>query len=352
MFTATAAQAADQQVAGLQLDWGYSSYAQYGVFGPWAMEASGDGVSIASVPEAEVVGAVPGASSRDYRIASFADGAGSLDPATGAGTITWPDAGTLTVNPVRMMGGPDLFFSAPILEVAVDGTAALSFEVGAGAGASMGGTPSPAQDPVRTTVLTMTDTHIADGELTGTPVFAGQHYRNAEGVQQTHEAGGSWLQSYVDKLPDAVRAFHYMTGASTLNQQKAPLPFQVIGDLPEGPATGGTPQIELFAADGQTPLGTTTVNPGDEILVRGTGFDPRGEQPRRRRQRAPHPEQPAAGHLCGIRRSGIPLEAVGKRPQREPHPGAHQHQVGAAGVRYRGDARATPGHDARTGDHP
>lgn len=312
--TATAAQAAEQQVTGLQLDWGYSSYAQYGVFGPWAMEAAGDGVSIATVPEAEVAGAVPGASSKDYRIASFADGAGSLDPETGAGTITWPDAGTLTVNPVRMMGGPDLFFSAPILEVAADGTAALSFDVGAGAGASMGGAPSPAQDPVRTTVLTLTDTHIADGELTGTPVFAGQHYRNAEGVQQTQEAGGSWLQSYIDQLPDAVRAFHYMTGTSTLNQQKAPLPFQVIGDLPEGPATGAAPQIELFAADGQTPLGTTTVNPGDEIVVRGSGFDPEANNPGGDGSGLPIPNNQPQGTFVAFGAVGSPWKPSEQAP--------------------------------------
>ncbi|MFC4602368.1 HtaA domain-containing protein [Rhodococcus kronopolitis] len=34
------------------------------------------------------------------------------------------------------------------------------------------------------------------------------------------------------------------------------------------------PRIELFAADGSTPLGDTAVHEGDRIVVRGTGFDP------------------------------------------------------------------------------
>ncbi|MBD7950097.1 HtaA domain-containing protein [Oerskovia rustica] len=34
------------------------------------------------------------------------------------------------------------------------------------------------------------------------------------------------------------------------------------------------PKIDVFAADGKTPLGTTVVRPGDEIVVKGAGFDP------------------------------------------------------------------------------
>ncbi|WP_030151070.1 HtaA domain-containing protein [Oerskovia turbata] len=34
------------------------------------------------------------------------------------------------------------------------------------------------------------------------------------------------------------------------------------------------PKVEVFAADGTTPLGTTLVRPGHEIVVKGTGFDP------------------------------------------------------------------------------
>lgn len=33
-------------------------------------------------------------------------------------------------------------------------------------------------------------------------------------------------------------------------------------------------RIEVFAADGTTPIGARVVHPGDELVVRGTGFDP------------------------------------------------------------------------------
>ncbi|MFE6862900.1 HtaA domain-containing protein [Nocardia sp. NPDC057668] len=39
-------------------------------------------------------------------------------------------------------------------------------------------------------------------------------------------------------------------------------------------AADPSPSIELFTADGKTPLSDTVVHPGDKIVVRGTGFDP------------------------------------------------------------------------------
>ncbi|WP_405496628.1 HtaA domain-containing protein [Nocardia sp. NBC_00511] len=39
-------------------------------------------------------------------------------------------------------------------------------------------------------------------------------------------------------------------------------------------AAEANPSIELFAADGVTPLGAAVVHPGDRIVVRGKGFDP------------------------------------------------------------------------------
>jgi hypothetical protein len=51
--------------------------------------------------------------------------------------------------------------------------------------------------------------------------------------------------------------------------------FTPITFKAEGPTTPVfDPDVEVFAADGKTPLGTTVVRPGDEIVVKGTGFDP------------------------------------------------------------------------------
>lgn len=48
-----------------------------------------------------------------------------------------------------------------------------------------------------------------------------------------------------------------------------------LGPVPLATATpAGPAAIEVFAADGATPLGQTAVHEGDQIVVRGTGFDP------------------------------------------------------------------------------
>lgn len=49
-------------------------------------------------------------------------------------------------------------------------------------------------------------------------------------------------------------------------------PVAVQGATTPGP--GWEPSIELFAADGTTPLGDTPVRPDDTIVVKGSGFDP------------------------------------------------------------------------------
>ncbi|WP_278263272.1 HtaA domain-containing protein [Nocardia sp. AG03] len=52
--------------------------------------------------------------------------------------------------------------------------------------------------------------------------------------------------------------------------------LMAVGVAQAGPvgAVDGAPSIELFAADGRTPLGAGVVHPGDRIVVRGSGFDP------------------------------------------------------------------------------
>ncbi|NLG45482.1 HtaA domain-containing protein [Gordonia sp. (in: high G+C Gram-positive bacteria)] len=39
-------------------------------------------------------------------------------------------------------------------------------------------------------------------------------------------------------------------------------------------ATPSKPAIEVFLADGVTPVGTTQLHPGDQVVVKGSGFDP------------------------------------------------------------------------------
>ncbi|MCH5641793.1 HtaA domain-containing protein [Gordonia sp. ABSL49_1] len=46
----------------------------------------------------------------------------------------------------------------------------------------------------------------------------------------------------------------------------------IVGQSHGAPAF--RPQIEVFAADGVTPIGSTVVHPGDTLVVKGSGFDP------------------------------------------------------------------------------
>ncbi|MFD2840308.1 hypothetical protein ACFSYH_06955 [Populibacterium corticicola] len=62
--------------------------------------------------------------------------------------------------------------------------------------------------------------------------------------------------------------------AVTLLAGTAAVGFAAPASADEETPTVWTPQIELFAADGVTPLGDTEVQEGDSIVVKGTGFAP------------------------------------------------------------------------------
>ncbi|MDG3008660.1 hypothetical protein G4X40_00675 [Rhodococcus sp. D2-41] len=51
----------------------------------------------------------------------------------------------------------------------------------------------------------------------------------------------------------------------------------VASAAPTTPGAGSAPSIEVFAADAVTPLGDTSVHPGDQVVVKGRGFDPNAD---------------------------------------------------------------------------
>ena len=272
---APALAASPVEVTNATLEWGYSKYAQVGVFGAWQQSVSGAGVTLAAQDGAEASGDSAEAGIT-YTLVNFQGGTGSVDPGTGAGRISWPDAGSWSVNAVPMLGAPAVEYRAPVLDIAADRTGELSFLVSAGSGQGMGGEESPAQPAERVTVMEFSDAAFdgASGKITAVPTFEGVHYENAAGVQLTIPEGGAWPSEYIAALPDAVRAFHYKTANTGLQLKKGPLPFTVTTG-----AVDQTAKIELFAADGTTPLANSPVAAGDTIIVRGTGFDPEANNP-------------------------------------------------------------------------
>ncbi|WP_069386184.1 HtaA domain-containing protein [Cellulosimicrobium cellulans] len=67
--------------------------------------------------------------------------------------------------------------------------------------------------------------------------------------------------------------YTYGAGGVTNADQELYAPVSLTTDPPE---PVWEPAIEVFAADGTTPLGSTEVSVGDTIVVKGTGFDPAG----------------------------------------------------------------------------
>ncbi|MBD7982368.1 HtaA domain-containing protein [Oerskovia merdavium] len=64
--------------------------------------------------------------------------------------------------------------------------------------------------------------------------------------------------------------YTYAAGGVKNAAQELAYPVSFTND----PAPVFEPAIEVFAADGVTPLGDTVVRPGDAIVVKGSGFDP------------------------------------------------------------------------------
>lgn len=77
-------------------------------------------------------------------------------------------------------------------------------------------------------------------------------------------------------------------------KQSAPSAAVTVNVAEAPPAVVYTPRLEVFKADGSTPLGDSVVNPGDTIVVKGSGFDPEGIKG----TRPPLAGQPAGAYVA------------------------------------------------------
>src|SRR5690606_28703656 len=66
--------------------------------------------------------------------------------------------------------------------------------------------------------------------------------------------------------------YTYAAGGITNPAQELSVPLDVVEEGVEEPVL--EPAIEVFAADGVTPVGDTPLTEGDTVVVKGTGFDP------------------------------------------------------------------------------
>lgn len=236
-------------ISDASLEWGYSRYAHYGIFGAWTQTATGANLELVT-KDGQTVSGNPLDAGKTFTLAQFSGGTGRVDLGTGYGQITWADTGDWVLNAYPAgFGAPDETYRKPILTTAPDGTGTLSFEVFIPAGKDMSGNDSPAVGPTRIDVAIFSSVTVEDGTLTAVPDFAGRDYI-VDGVVKNVSCdgvGGSWPAAYIDFVPASVQAHYYTTSCSETNLRKAPLPFSV--DL--------QPVVEVAPA--------ITAQPGDVI---------------------------------------------------------------------------------------
>jgi len=216
-------------VTGAQLEWAYSQYSQYGVFGPWSQKVTSPNVTLTQ-RNGKVVSGDTADATTTFTLARFDGGTGTVDPVTGAGTISWAGTGDWVLNAYQgQYGAPDETLRNPALKIAENGTGTLSFDAYIPAGLDMSGNPAPAAGPERIVLATFASVSIANGVITAIPEFAGRNYEVGGAPQNIACAGkgGSWPSAWINFVPESVRSHYYTTSCSGLNTKKPPLPFTV-----------------------------------------------------------------------------------------------------------------------------
>ncbi|ROS23157.1 Ig-like domain repeat protein [Cellulomonas sp. PhB150] len=285
VVAASPASAAVETIKNATFTWGVSGYAQVGIFGPWTFkDLTGNAT--------QLVGSVSGGSQAEYVVAPlpatsmpvsspqktpnavrFTSGTGTVDPATGASTLSWTGSYTVNAYPAAF-NAPNEIYSDPRLTLDAQGSGTLSFHFVLGAGVGQDGQPTAEQDLGRVTLVSFANGAVtgldADG-FTATPAYQGVAVTvpadsSAQVTTCTTDGGatgwwGSWNPTFVNALPSSVRPHFYSTGCTGNQDLKPALPVDVAFER-YAPAS-----VTVSATDLQSD-GTT------EVTVEGTGFAP------------------------------------------------------------------------------
>jgi hypothetical protein len=258
---AAPANAATTDVDDATLTWGVNGYAQKGIFGPWVFkDLTGNTTYLPGATQTEYVTAAFPATSFPANAASgpnpnaikFSEGTGTVDPATGAGELSWDGSYTINAYPAQY-NAPNEIYSDPQLSVAADGSGELSFDFSIGAGISMSGEPFEAVQFGRLTLAEFSTGSISglDGDsLRLTPDFAGVVLDPAIVTNQVtscappaHPAG-AWPAEFVETLQGhpagaSVSPHFYSSGCGGMQDSKPALPidvaYTVTAEEPETP---------------------------------------------------------------------------------------------------------------------
>lgn len=263
--------------------WGVSGYAQKGIFGPWTFkDATGNATVLPGASQTEyTVAPVPvtsmpaqgGSVPANPNAVKFTAGSGVVDPATGAGQLSW--AGSYTVNAYPpSFNAPDEIYTDPILTIAADGTGTLTANFSIGAGVDQQGEPFAATDYGRLTLATYGVGSLSNKTPSGfrvTPRYQGV-VNGLESQTTTCSTGngatgwwGSWPAQFVSALNSSAAGQsilpHFQsTGCGGLQDNKPPLPADVTFHPKSPTVTVSNTRVDA--------AGTTVVT------VTGTNFDP------------------------------------------------------------------------------
>ncbi|AYY12668.1 LPXTG cell wall anchor domain-containing protein [Actinobacteria bacterium YIM 96077] len=189
---------------------------------------------------------------------TFPNASGTADPETGTGEIAFE--GQVYTWGHDYGDGPILELTISNVRLQLDGdgaTLVVDAEYRPFAGADPGLEPP---ETVEATDLAFATVDLSTADLT--PDEDGVvtvEEAPTTGVLEAMEAIG-WDEFYSAELPDI--ELDPVSFTATLEPDD------------EEPDPEWDPVVEVFAADGETPLGDTEVTAGEEIVVRGSGFDP------------------------------------------------------------------------------
>ncbi|HRE00795.1 MAG TPA: hypothetical protein PLV68_05815, partial [Ilumatobacteraceae bacterium] len=186
--------------------------------------ASGSNVAVTAKNGKEVTG-IDEDEAKTMYVGTFTNGSGTLDAVTGAGTISW-ETDKWQMDPYPTVPGPHIIqLEDPQLDIAADGSGALSFKVTLLKDSDL--TVEPGKGEVRQTMATFADvSELGVNGGTLTPDFAGRPYA---GYEECDGTGGSWPAGWIDFLPSPMpnlKAFFYTTtsggGCTAAGQVRKP----------------------------------------------------------------------------------------------------------------------------------
>ena len=163
-------------------------------------------------------------------------GNGTVDPATGAASISW--SGTFSINYYGTL--TPFWFSDPLLAVGADGTGTVTATIGGYASSIENPDVRELIDPIpNVTIATLAG--VGSATRTGfvtTPTYTGVAYDSAAAPQiRAFPGWGSWPVSFVQTMERLGLGPYWYTSGGAADARKAPAPIVVGYGLGTAPTT-------------------------------------------------------------------------------------------------------------------